>query len=101
MEGEAEVDDDDDDDDEEEKAKKKKKKGPSVGRLLALSRPERGLIVAGTVALLLSSLSTMILPAFIGRLIDDVGGQGGGTCVWAPVYQGVVHVFGRLIRTLL
>lgn len=70
--------DDDDDEEDEEQPQQQKKKEASVGRLLALSRPERGLIVLGTVALLLSSLSTMVLPTFIGRLIDDVGGQGGG-----------------------
>ncbi|KAM3567938.1 hypothetical protein VYU27_009929 [Nannochloropsis oceanica] len=61
----------------EEEGRGKKGKA-SVSRLLALSKPERGLIVLGTVALLLSSISTMFLPAFIGKLIDDVGGPGGG-----------------------
>lgn len=73
------------DDDEDENEEKKKKGGPSVGRLLALSRPERGLILAGTVALFLSSLSTLVLPSFIGKLIDDVGGEGGGTHVHIDV----------------
>lgn len=62
------------------KKKEKKKGGASVGRLLALVKPERGLIVLGTVALLLGSLSVLALPLFVGRLIDDVGGQGGGAC---------------------
>lgn len=43
-----------------------KKKGASVGRLLQLAKPERGLIFWGTVALFLSSLSFMVLPYFIG-----------------------------------
>ncbi len=77
---EEEKEEEDDDDDDEGTARKKKKKGggASVGRLLSLSRPERGLIVVGTVALFLSSISTMFLPAMIGRLIDDVGGQSSG-----------------------
>lgn len=78
----------DSEDDEEENEEKEKKKGPSVGRLLALSRPERGLILAGTVALFLSSLSTMVLPSFIGKLIDDVGGEGGGTYTFGGLVVG-------------
>lgn len=65
---------------EQSQDKEKKKGGASVGRLLALAKSERGLIVLGTVALLLGSLSVLALPLFVGRLIDDVGGQGGGAC---------------------
>jgi hypothetical protein len=47
---------------EAEKKKAGKPMKASVGRLLSLSKPERGIIIVATVALLLSSLSTMALP---------------------------------------
>lgn len=50
-----------------------RKKGASVGRLLALAKPERGLVFWGTVALFISSLSFMALPYFIGACGYRVG----------------------------
>lgn len=50
-----------------------RKKGASVGRLLALAKPERGLVFWGTVALFISSLSFMALPYFIGACGYTVG----------------------------
>jgi hypothetical protein len=92
----------DEDEDEEGKAKAKKKKGgASIGRLLSLSRPERGLIVAGTVALFLSSISTMFLPVMIGRLIDDVGGQGGGDKGASEARRSLDRETGILLVILL
>ena len=44
----------------------------SLGRLLALAGPEKWLLVCGTIALLLSSGATMIVPALFGSLIRTI-----------------------------
>lgn len=45
-------------------------------RLLALARPERGLIAAATVALFLSSGLSLVFPKLLGSLVDTVLAEG-------------------------
>ena len=49
-----------------------KSRGATLGRLLGLGRPERGLIVVATVALMGSTVCTMTMPALVGMLLSAV-----------------------------
>eukprot|EP00040_Diaphanoeca_grandis_P023287 m.126459 g.126459 ORF g.126459 m.126459 type:complete len:792 (-) comp29201_c0_seq1:136-2511(-) len=49
---------------------KKKSKGASLTRLFQLAKPEYGLLFAGFMMLLVSSVSTVLAPMFFGKVID-------------------------------
>ena len=59
-------------------------------RLLALARPEAGLLVAGTVALVVGSALTLVFPRGIGVLMEAVTEPGGR----ARMDQAIVGLFG-------
>ncbi|MBM4367372.1 MAG: ATP-binding cassette domain-containing protein [Deltaproteobacteria bacterium] len=63
---------------------------PDWKRLLALARPETGLLVAGTVALVVGSALTLVFPRGIGVLMEAVTEPGGR----ARMDQANVGLFG-------
>ena len=52
-------------------------KTASLARLLSLAGPEKHILSLGTVALVFSSGSTMVVPALFGSLIRTISGKGG------------------------
>lgn len=63
----------------DKKAKEKKpkeKKSASVGRLMALAKPELHILSVATVCLLLSSAASVAMPAFIGFIIAAITSSG-------------------------
>jgi ATP-binding cassette subfamily B protein len=49
------------------------KRSVNLKRLLALAKPEAGTLIAGTVALLVSSLTTLLTPQILGYLVNGLG----------------------------
>eukprot|EP01089_Gocevia_fonbrunei_P013514 TRINITY_DN3471_c0_g1_i1.p1 TRINITY_DN3471_c0_g1~~TRINITY_DN3471_c0_g1_i1.p1 ORF type:complete len:658 (+),score=140.06 TRINITY_DN3471_c0_g1_i1:50-2023(+) len=47
-------------------------KGASLKRLFALAKPESWLIFFGTIALIVSSATGLVIPAYAGKIIDSV-----------------------------
>ena len=50
----------------------KKSDGPSIGRLVALSRPEWPAMSVATLALIVSTLAGLATPTYFGRMIDTI-----------------------------
>jgi len=74
------------------------KRGSSIYRLMALSKPERPLILIGTIALFLSSASSMALPYFIGVIIDSVsGGDDDAATAKRNLAHGTLVLLGILL----
>ncbi|XP_044487111.1 ABC transporter B family member 25-like [Mangifera indica] len=46
-----------------------------VGRVLALARPDAGKLIIATIALLIASVSSILIPKFGGKIIDIVSGD--------------------------
>ncbi|XP_071502591.1 uncharacterized protein [Diadema antillarum] len=57
--------------DEEEEKEKAPKPKADLARVLALAKPETGIITLGLVALIGSSASTMAAPLFFGKVVDQ------------------------------
>ncbi len=69
------------DEDLESGKKKSTPEGPSpatLGRVLSLAGPEKWLLTMGIIALIVSSLSDLAIPYFIGQLINSISTSTGG-----------------------
>jgi len=69
-------------------------RGVSIWRLLSESRPESGLLVAGTAALLISTVATLAIPALFGRVIDGLTNK---DALGANLHM---NVFGLVLASL-
>jgi len=58
--------------DSEFKAYEEESQGPSFGRLFSVAAPERCLLLWATFALVISSLSNLVIPTFIGLIMDSI-----------------------------
>jgi len=66
----------------------------TVSWLLTLARPERSLLVVGTVMLFLSGLSQLAMPYVFGRVVDAVGGPNQSAVRLRDSILELVVIFG-------
>lgn len=64
----------DDKEDDVGDSKPKTKKSLSFGRLMAQAKPERCILTVGTIALFMTALMQLTIPAWVGTIIDCISG---------------------------
>ena len=79
---------------------KKATESNSLERLLMLAKPEKYLLLIGTIALVFANIATLVIPALFGQLINLIGqdksvadAEGGA----AEVRQGALLFRARLV----
>lgn len=73
-------------------------KHSTITRLVYDTREERGVLALAIVALIISTVSTLAIPAFFGRVIDALAGPGGATAQREGLF---VEVSGLVIASLI
>jgi len=74
------------------------KRGASVGRLLTIAGPERGMLLFATFCLAGSTTSQMAMPAFFGGLLSVITSSSGGS---GSEYHALSSVTVKLIAILI